>query len=666
MAQRRWSRAAAVGLAITLLALTLISVLGVTSTRRAAASVARSTELSEAYSRAASAVAAEESLERKYRLEPGAEIRARHNQAGVDLLAALADVRRRGGPEDRSLVDAVLAEHQGYRQAIADMFAAVDRRDAAAVLRIDGREVDPSFDVIDRQVSAAAAAHRAAAAAEIAHLRRTESLVTVVTVAGFAAGLAVLALFGAIVLGYQRDLVRQAAINRHQATHDGLTGLPNRSLFGDRLTAALTAAGAGPVAVIVVDLDRFKEVNDTLGHQFGDLLLCQVGERICVAVAGGGTVARLAGDEFAVVLPGQDAGAATATANRVLAALHDSFVLDELTVDLEASIGVAVASGHSGDPEELLRNADAAMYGAKEARSGVAGYDSRIHVHAPSRLVLLGDLRRAVGRPGELVLHYQPKVGLDGGGLRGVEALLRWHHPERGLVLPVMFVPAAENTGLINRLTLHVLTMALGQARCWLAQGHRMPVAVNLSARCLHDSTFPARVAGLLADTGVPAGQLVLEITESAVMLDPVRSLTVLNGLHELGVQLSIDDFGTGYSSMAYLKRLPVGELKIDRSFVLGMVGDHNDAVIVRSAIDLGHNLGLTVVAEGVETGSHVDALVRLGCDIGQGYYYAEPMPADQLTGWLAGRTAGVQGAASPPVVPAPNGSATVQPEPTG
>jgi EAL domain-containing protein (putative c-di-GMP-specific phosphodiesterase class I) len=273
-------------------------------------------------------------------------------------------------------------------------------------------------------------------------------------------------------------------------------------------------------------------------------------------------------------------------------------------------------------------------------------------VHVPSRLVLLGDLRRAVGRPGELVLHYQPKIDLAGGGLRGAEALLRWHHPDLGLLPPARFVPAAENTGLINRLTLHVLSMALAQARCWRAQGHQVPVAVNLSARCLHDSTFPARVAGLLGDTGMPAELLLLEITESAIMLDPARSLTVLNGLHELGVQLSIDDFGTGYSSMAYLKRLPVDELKIDRSFVLGMVGDHNDAVIVRSAVDLGHNLGLTVVAEGVESGGHVDALTRLGCDIGQGFYYAEPMPAVDFTVWLARRLASAPAGPVPGVGP--------------
>jgi diguanylate cyclase (GGDEF)-like protein len=634
---QRFVRFAALGLAVTVLTLTVISLLGAASTRSAAVSVVNSTALSDAYARAKSALAAEESLERKYRLEPGAGVRARHLAAGGDLSAALAEVRARGGAEDDALVGLVLREHSVYRTSIAHMFAAVDRGDTAESLRIDGAEVDPSFDLISGQVGAAAADHAGAAAAALVQLRRTESLVYAMTVAGFAAGLAMVGMFGMVVLSYQRDLLRQSALNRHQATHDALTGLPNRALFADRVEQALRTANrtGRPLSVMLVDLDRFKEVNDTLGHHFGDMLLRQVGPRVQSALRESDTLARLAGDEFAVLLPDSDEAAASVVAARVLAALHTSFTLDELTIDLEASIGVALAPAHGPDAAALLRHADIAMYGAKEIRGGIAVYDPDTPVHTPGRLLLLGDLRRALSRRDELLLYYQPKIELVDQTLCGVEALLRWQHPARGLVQPVEFIPAAENTGLINRLTLHVLTLAVAQLRTWLDAGHALPVAVNLSARCLHDMTFPAQVAQLLLTQDVPARLLRLEVTESAIMADTARALTVLNALHDLGVRLSIDDYGTGYSSMAYLKQLPVDEIKIDRSFVLGMTSDRNDAAIVRGAVDLAHNLNLTVVAEGVETAGHVEALTSLGCDIAQGFHYARPMPPEQISSWL-------------------------------
>jgi diguanylate cyclase len=642
MRQQRFVRFAALGLAATLVGLTVISLLGAARTRSVAGSVARSTDLSQAYTRAKEAVGVEESLERKYRLEPGPAVRARHSTAGTDLVTALGEVRLRGDAADAALVDKVLGEHATYRLAIEHLFGAVDQGDVASSLRIDESEVDPIFGVIDRQVSTAAGAHAAAAAASMTRLRRTESLVFGVTVAGFGVGLALLCTFAGIVVGHQRDLLRQSALNRHQALHDALTGLPNRVLFADQLSEALAlAAPTGrPVAIMLVDLDRFKEVNDTLGHHYGDMLLRQVGRRMRATLRASDTLARLAGDEFAVLLPDTDQASVTRLAGGVLTALHASFTLtDDVAVDVEASIGVAITSGPGGDAEELLRHADIAMYNAKEAHSGVVVYDSGIHVQMPGRLALLGDLRRALDRPGELVLYYQPKVDLAGDRLCGVEALLRWHHPERGLVQPGEFIPAAENTGLINRLTSHVLGLAVAQARAWLDDGHLVPIAVNLSARCLLDNTLPGRVAALLQAHTVPASLLRMEVTESAVMLDMARSLTVLNALHSQGIRLSIDDFGTGYSSMAYLKQLPVDELKIDRSFVIGMTRDHDDAVIVRGALDLGHNLGLTVVAEGVETEDHVSTLAGLGCDIAQGYHYARPMPPDELTTWLAARS---------------------------
>jgi diguanylate cyclase (GGDEF)-like protein len=427
--------------------------------------------------------------------------------------------------------------------------------------------------------------------------------------------------------------------DRHQATHDALTGLPNRVLLRDRLEQALSAASRSrdEVAVLLIDLDRFKEINDTLGHSWGDRLLREVAPRVQSVLRAGDTVARLGGDEFAVLLPSVDGIAeAEAVAARIRAALHSRFDVDGVGLDVEASIGIAVSPSHGTTGEDLLRNADIAMYVAKEFKAGAVVFEPTEHVAPSSQLTVLGDLRQALGRDDELFLHYQPKVALTDGRLEGFEALVRWQHPERGLVPPVEFVPVAEGTGLILALTERVLDLALGQMRRWADGGHRMPVAVNLSTRCLLDASLPDLVTQLLDRHGVPAALLRLEVTESAVMADATRCLAVLQRLHALGVRLSIDDFGTGYSSMAYLRRLPVDELKIDQSFVLGMTVTEQDAVLVRTAIDLAHNLGLTVVAEGVEGPEHVAALRELGCDIAQGYVFARPMPAADVTALLA------------------------------
>jgi diguanylate cyclase (GGDEF)-like protein len=423
--------------------------------------------------------------------------------------------------------------------------------------------------------------------------------------------------------------------DRHQATHDALTGLPNWALLRDRLERGLAAASrsAGEVAMLLIDLDRFKEINDTLGHSYGDRLLCQVGPRLQSVLREGDTVARLGGDEFAVLLPLVNGiGEAERVAERLRESLHRPFDVDGLALDVEASIGIVVSPWHGTDTEALLRNADIAMYAAKEVKAGAVVFQPEEHVSAPARLTVLGDLRRALEVTGELFLHYQPKYTLDGERIEGAEALLRWQHPTEGLIPPGDFIPAAEGTGIILRLTERVLDMALAQMRGWMDAGHAVPVAVNLSTRCLLDAGLPDLVARLLAEHRVPAELLRLEVTESAVMGDSARCMEVLQRLHALGVRLSIDDFGTGYSSMSHLRRLPVDELKIDRSFVLGMTTTQQDAVLVRTAIDLGHNLGLTVVAEGVEGAEHVTALRALGCDIAQGYHYARPMVGEQLS----------------------------------
>jgi diguanylate cyclase (GGDEF)-like protein len=460
-----------------------------------------------------------------------------------------------------------------------------------------------------------------------------------------------------IVYGASRRLRRQARQNQHQALHDSLTDLPNRVLFRERVEEAIAVAGrAGRgIAVMLMDLDRFKEVNDTLGHHSGDLLLCAIGPRLRQAVRVTDVVARLGGDEFAVLVPGVDEpGAAIATARQLLAALENPFSLDALTVEVEASIGIALYPDHGADGTTLLQHADVAMYVAKEAHMGMELYAPEHDLYSRDRLTLVGELRHAVDT-GELVLHYQPKVDVRTGAVRGVEALLRWEHPERGLMAPDEFLPSAEHTGLIRPLTSRVLDDAVAQCDVWRRAGHELSVSVNLSARNLHDVQLPDEIACVLQRWSLPPSALDLEITESAIMADPVRALGVARRLRELGVGLSIDDFGTGYSSLSYLNQFPITEIKIDKSFVIEMSDNDDDAAIVRSTIGLARNLGLEVVAEGVETQRVYDRLTELGCDFVQGFLVCAPVPAPELSRWLEARDTTAHAgdrSATPPLTP--------------
>jgi diguanylate cyclase (GGDEF)-like protein len=445
-----------------------------------------------------------------------------------------------------------------------------------------------------------------------------------------------LALFR-VVHAASRRLRHQVDENRHQALHDGLTGLPNRALFNDRVDQAIVAArrtGAG-VAVMLMDLDRFKEINDTLGHHCGDLLLQQIGPRLDTRLRAVDSVSRLGGDEFAILMPGiEGVETAQAVAEEIRKVLAEAFSLDGLTVEVEASVGIALFPQDGADAATLLQRADVAMYVAKEAATGVELYTAEHDRYSRRRLSLVGDLRKAI-EDDQLEIHYQPKADLRTGAVTAVEALVRWHHPTYGLLLPDEFIPLAEHTGLIRPLTLEVVRAAVTQCAAWRASGLDVGVAVNLSARNLHDLALPEEVGALLREAGLDPSRLRLEITESTIMADPIRAMEVVSRLHDLGTSLAIDDFGTGYSSLAYLKRLPVDELKIDKSFVMDMVDDDNDAVIVRSTIDLARNLGLTVVAEGVETQATWDSLVALGCDLAQGFFLSKPVPAEELTEWL-------------------------------
>ncbi|MGH7278964.1 MAG: putative bifunctional diguanylate cyclase/phosphodiesterase [Candidatus Rokuibacteriota bacterium] len=423
---------------------------------------------------------------------------------------------------------------------------------------------------------------------------------------------------------------------KHQAYHDGLTGLPNRALFQHMLEQAIASARREKrqLGILLLDLDRFKDVNDTLGHNIGDLILQQVGPRLTAAVREADTVARLGGDECAVLLRALgDPRDALDVVHRIHRALEEPFTVEGQPIDLSASVGVAFYPDHGEDPTTLVRHADVAMYVAKRSAAGFAVYDPEMDQNSPRRLALVGELRRAIDEGG-LVLHYQPKVDLRSGRTTDVEALLRWEHPQHGVIAPSEFIPLAEQTGLVGPLTLWVLEEALGQWTAWRGMGIQLGVAVNLSARVLQDESFPERVSALLARSAVPPAVLVLEITESAIMADPACAMRVVKRLDALGVRLSVDDFGTGYSSLTYLKDLPLDELKIDKSFVMDLDVKSNE-VIVRATIDLAHNLEITVTAEGVETLEACERLKAHRCDQAQGYFISRPLPAAELTPWL-------------------------------
>jgi diguanylate cyclase (GGDEF)-like protein/PAS domain S-box-containing protein len=436
--------------------------------------------------------------------------------------------------------------------------------------------------------------------------------------------------------------------NRHLSLHDNLTGLPNRASFREQVEQAIGLADArgSELAVLLMDLDRFKEINDTLGHHYGDLLLIELARRLEGVLRRTDSVARLGGDEFGVLVRDVSESAAVLehVLSRILGALEQPFLVDGLPLYVEASIGVARYPAHGADVDVLLQRADVAMYVAKDAGSPHAIYTAEHDHHDTASLTLLSELPRAI-RDRELVLHYQPKIDVQTGELAGVEALTRWQHPTRGLIPPGDFVAAAEKTGLMHAFTLYVLDEALGQLARWSLDGHDVNVAVNLSMRNLLDPRLPEQVADALDTWQLCGDRLTFEITESAIISDPVATKGVIQRLKALGVGISIDDFGTGYTSLACLARLPITQLKIDRSFVLAMNSNADDAAIVRSIITLGHDLALEVVAEGVETAAAYDQLALLGCDTIQGYLLSPPLPPDELRTWLGGRASGLKAA---------------------
>ncbi|WP_146246308.1 putative bifunctional diguanylate cyclase/phosphodiesterase [Actinoplanes xinjiangensis] len=455
--------------------------------------------------------------------------------------------------------------------------------------------------------------------------------------------LAATAITGAIIrMLVTVRVVENLADARRQARTDDLTGLPNRRRFLELLDRALPEHGAPvPTAVAIIDLDRFKDINDSFGHHLGDRLLQMVAARLAEAVGTDGILARLGGDEFGVIMHDADSARGQKIALGLLAALRRPFELDQIALHVDASIGVAVHPDHGTNHYVLLRQADSAMYLAKNDHRGVAvATGDAADVAGRQRLTTLEELRTGLDRR-ELTLHYQPQMHLGTGVVTGVEALVRWDHPRRGLIFPDVFLPLAEHAGLMGRLTLQVLDMALEQCRDWRADGLELVVAVNLSASNLQDATMPGHVADALARYDVPPAALHLEITEEILMRDAARATVVLAELRAMGVRLAVDDYGTGYSSLAYLHALPVDDLKLDRAFVTHCDTDPRSAAIVKSTVELAHNLGMRMIAEGVESEAALSRLREWDCDLVQGYHLSRPQPADRLATWLRERQPG-------------------------
>jgi diguanylate cyclase (GGDEF)-like protein/PAS domain S-box-containing protein len=718
--------------------------------------------LSDAFEEARYAIGREESLERKYRLEPGPDVRARYREAAAAVLAALERARHLIDPAERGQIDRVLGWHARYLDAAGRMFTAIDQHDAALALAIDEYETDPAFDQI-KQYVLTAAAHRWDSAAQ--HLRalvhlETAGFIATPFVLALALGLAVL--FWRVLRAYQdeanaaaerevaatrrseqrfrsliqnasdvllicaadgeityqspaadiawgfagdglvgqplsgrvhpdelaaasevwaqvlestgatrdielrlrdqadrwryvqliltnllhepaicgvvataHDIAEQKELERqlkHQAFYDQLTGLPNRALFHDRLEQALVRTGRrkNKIGLLFLDLDNFKLVNDSLGHQAGDRLIVAAAQRLCACVRAEDTVARLGGDEFVVLLEnlGSEADALPLAAG-ITRQFVWPFTLDGRDLVVTASIGIALGDAAQTEIDSLLRNADVAMYRAKATGKGrYVVFDPSMHTDTLARLDLETDLRRAL-REGELCLHYQPIVCIKTGQVTELEALVRWQHPVRGLIAPAYFIPIAEETGLIVPLGQWVLEEACRQIAAWNLQGLGEPpltVSVNLSPRQFQSPDLADEVLHTLGNTRLPPNCLKLEITEGVIMQDFEATITILRELKRLGVQIAIDDFGTGYSSLAYLKRLPLDVLKIDRSFVKGIGEDHEDSAIVRAIISLAGSLNLTVTAEGVECAEQAALLNDWACDQGQGYHFGRPL----------------------------------------
>ena len=760
-------RLASFGLVSVLILLFGFAFWGALTTYRAGTAAKHFEELSDAFDSARAAVASEESLERKYRLEPGIEIRKRHRAAAGELLKQLARARASAEPGDVELIDKVQVLHKDYLLAIDHMFAAVDAGDTALATKIDGAEVDPRFDAMESLVVAASDSHHVEAFNRLDELAYVQKSVLVATPLAFAVGLGLMVFFSRVlrnqrrreeqamkhealavkrnekrfralvqnasdvvlicsaegIVTYQgptaetmwgfaadglvgrpllaavhpddqvafedmlkplqaapgsthstelrirdasggwryveliltnllddpdvagmvataRDIAQRKTFEAElvqQAFHDSLTQLPNRALLTDRLEQAYVRSGRrqSSVGVLFVDLDNFKLINDSLGHQAGDTLLIEVAKRLQSCVRDEDTVARLGGDEFVILLELATELTAVQAAERIEQKFTRPFKIEGREFVVSVSIGIALGDASQGRSDVLLRNADVAMYRAKsEGRARHVVFRASMHTDGLVRLNLENDLRQALRRH-ELVVHYQPIVNLESGEVTGVEALVRWRHPTRGLLLPGEFISVAEETGLIVPIGQWVLEQACRQVVAWraeLPEQSALMVSVNLSPRQFQQPNLEAQVSRALRESGLAPPWLKLEITEGVIMKDVEATIKTLTKLKELGVQLAIDDFGTGYSSLAYLKRLPLDILKIDRAFISGIGQDSEDTAIVRAIITMAKSLNLSITGEGIETAEQAALLREWACDKGQGYYFARPLDTAAVT----------------------------------
>ncbi|HUK56951.1 MAG TPA: EAL domain-containing protein [Nitrospiria bacterium] len=446
----------------------------------------------------------------------------------------------------------------------------------------------------------------------------------------------------------RRERRRADEAVHYLAYHDVLTDLPNRNVFYDRMQQAILTGyrERKPLALLLLDLNRFKEVNDTFGHHCADLLLRQIGPRLRRCLRESDTVARMGGDEFAILLPNTHVEGASLTARKILKTLEAPFLLGEATIEVGVSIGIALHPDHGEEADVLYQRADMAMYVTKQAGGGYAVYVPEHEQQSPRRLMLTSKLRHAI-EYGELSMHYQPQLSLGSNRIIGVEALSRWLHPDLGAIPPDQFIPLAEQTGLIKPFTQWVLKTVGRQHEEWKEAGMTLPISVNLSARNMQETQLPDQISELVQTGGILPGLLGFELTESMIMANPMRAMQILGRLNTMGIPLSIDDFGTGYSSLGYLKKLPVKTIKIDKSFIVDRVENQDDSVIVKSIINMGHSLGLEVIAEGVEDQHTQDRLASLGCDAVQGYHISWPLPSGEMTSWLKESPWGFKGGAA-------------------
>ena len=630
------TRVAWMGLCLVIVALTAFAGVSAVVIARAAAEARSSADIREVSVKAYESLLPLEDFADDVVERPSAETRTTYRVGAATAAAALEALERVHNPLEAQAFEQTMTDFWEYKRSVQQMFVIAEQRPDLAVA-FEERLVDPPYEAVLTFVTEDADLHWRETSDALEVLAQTQELL--LTAWFVVAGLALVPLFvfTRALRRHRREILLQAKDNHHQALHDPLTGLPNRTLLQQRAEIVLEAAeqGGHSMALLIVDLDRFKEINDTLGHHYGDVVLKALAPRLRSALRANDTVARLGGDEFAVVLPSvEGVDAALDVAMKVRRAIEQGIESDGLKFTVEASVGVVLSGMHGNDVDTLMRHADIAMYVAKERGIGVCVYEEDLNGHSLARLGLLGELRRAIDGE-QLVVHYQPKVSLSTGDVCGVEALVRWNHPDRGVLLPAAFIPMAEQTGLIRPLTRYVIDASLAQCRVWQDAGRNHKVAVNISARNLLDDQFVVSVQQLLAKWRLAPSCLELEVTESAIMVDPPGAQATLGALSSLGVTLAIDDFGAGYTSLAHLKNLPVNVLKIDQSFISQITGDTKDAAIVRALIDLAHDLGLLTVAEGVEDRRTLDRLAALGCDLAQGYHLSPPVPARLLESWF-------------------------------